>query len=177
MWPYLLGHYPFGSTVEEREAQDRAMQAAYETTMSEWLAVEAIIRQRDKENTAASIAKLSFRSQSGEQGETQMEGQSRSLSNEVRRCLFNNQHPSIVLLFPKVFDDEASSEDNFENEDGKDEKSNEKFVKAQRSESPMSDEHAKVVFLCRNLSALLYILIICYLLTKSDKIRSLYAKR
>ncbi len=85
MWPYLLGHYPFGSTLEEREAQDSAMQAAYETTLSEWLAVEAIIRQRDKENTAASIAKLSFRSQSGEQllGETQIEGQCRSLSNEV----------------------------------------------------------------------------------------------
>lgn len=52
--------------------------------MSEWLAVEAIIRQRDKENTAASIAKLSLRSQSGEQlGETGLDPNSRSLSNEV----------------------------------------------------------------------------------------------
>lgn len=86
MWPYLLGHYPFESTIDEREAQDRAMQSTYETTMSEWLAVEAIIRQRDKENTAASIAKLSFRSQSGEQViEPQFRGQNQSVSNEVWR--------------------------------------------------------------------------------------------
>lgn len=58
MWPYLLGHYPFGSSPEERETVDKSNQATYETTMSEWLAVEAIIRQRDKEVTAASIAKL-----------------------------------------------------------------------------------------------------------------------
>lgn len=55
--------------------------------MSEWLAVEAIIRQRDKENTAASIAKLSFRSQSGEQyGDPQLKGHNQSVSNEV--CVY-----------------------------------------------------------------------------------------
>ncbi|EFX65737.1 hypothetical protein DAPPUDRAFT_332886 [Daphnia pulex] len=84
VWPYLLGHYPFGSTIEERNTQDRAMQTAYESTMSEWLAVEAIIRQRDKEITAASIAKISFGSQSGDQlFEDPIEDQSRILSNEV----------------------------------------------------------------------------------------------
>ncbi|XP_046443942.1 small G protein signaling modulator 1-like isoform X2 [Daphnia pulex] len=84
VWPYLLGHYPFGSTIEERHTQDRAMQTAYESTMSEWLAVEAIIRQRDKEITAASIAKISFGSQSGDQlFEDPVEDQSRILSNEV----------------------------------------------------------------------------------------------
>ena len=31
VWPYLLGHYQIGSNAEERESQDRAMQAAYET--------------------------------------------------------------------------------------------------------------------------------------------------
>lgn len=97
VWPYLLGHYQFGSTEEERGAQDKAMQAAYETTMSEWLAVEAIIRQRDKEVTAASIAKLSQRSQSGEmvssnqaQGSAIFELRGKSLSNEVHQ----NSHPS-----------------------------------------------------------------------------------
>jgi hypothetical protein len=84
VWPYLLGHYPFGSTIEERLTQDRAMQTTYETTMSEWLAVEAIIRQRDKEITAASIAKISLGSQSGEQVfDDPTEDQSRRLSNEV----------------------------------------------------------------------------------------------
>jgi hypothetical protein len=34
--------------------------------MSEWLAVEAIVRQRDKETMAANIAKLSSESTSGD---------------------------------------------------------------------------------------------------------------
>lgn len=38
--------------------QDVAYRRQYETTMSEWLCVEAIVRQRDREATAASIARL-----------------------------------------------------------------------------------------------------------------------
>lgn len=37
----------------------------YETTMSEWMAVEAIIRQKDRETMAANLAKLSSESTSG----------------------------------------------------------------------------------------------------------------
>lgn len=48
----------FGSTAEERAEQDAACRRQYETTMSEWLCVEAIVRQRDREATAASIARL-----------------------------------------------------------------------------------------------------------------------
>lgn len=48
--------------------------------MSEWLAVEAIVRQRDKENQAHAIAKLSSESMSGEQLPPQIQ---RELSNEV----------------------------------------------------------------------------------------------
>lgn len=59
MWPYLLGHYKFKSTPQERANLDRAMHTEYERVMSEWLAVEAIIRQRDKEVIAANLAKLS----------------------------------------------------------------------------------------------------------------------
>lgn len=44
--------------MDERIAQDLANRRRYETTMSEWLAVEAIVRQRDREATAASIARL-----------------------------------------------------------------------------------------------------------------------
>ncbi|KAH8409213.1 hypothetical protein KR009_010731, partial [Drosophila setifemur] len=59
VWPYLLGHYAFGSTPEERKRQDETCKHYYETTMSEWLAVEAIVRQREKEKTALAVAKLS----------------------------------------------------------------------------------------------------------------------
>lgn len=52
----------------------------YETTMSEWLAVEAIVRQRDKEAMAMNMLKLSSESQNGE---IPLVGRERSLSNEV----------------------------------------------------------------------------------------------
>ncbi|KAL0867750.1 hypothetical protein ABMA27_008469 [Loxostege sticticalis] len=58
VWPYLLGYYVFGSTAEERTEQDAECRRQYETTMSEWLCVEAIVKQRDREATAASIARL-----------------------------------------------------------------------------------------------------------------------
>ncbi|XP_013145376.1 PREDICTED: small G protein signaling modulator 1-like isoform X2 [Papilio polytes] len=58
VWPYLLGYYEFGSTTEQRNEQDAACRRQYETTMSEWLCVEAIVKQRDREATAASIARL-----------------------------------------------------------------------------------------------------------------------
>lgn len=45
---------------------DVATRHYYETTMSEWLAVEAIVRQRDKEKTAVAVAKLSSESGSGD---------------------------------------------------------------------------------------------------------------
>lgn len=66
VWPYLLGHYSFGTTQEERKELDEATRHYYETTMSEWLAVEAIVRQRDKEKTAHAVAKLSSESGSGD---------------------------------------------------------------------------------------------------------------
>ncbi|GBP27037.1 Small G protein signaling modulator 1 [Eumeta japonica] len=59
VWPYLLEYYDFGTTVQQRAEQDAAYRRQYETTMSEWLCVEAIVKQRDKEATAASIARLS----------------------------------------------------------------------------------------------------------------------
>lgn len=62
----MLGHYKFSSTTKEREELDRTTKQYYETTMTEWLAVEAIVRQKDKEIMAANIAKLSSESTSGE---------------------------------------------------------------------------------------------------------------
>ncbi|KAK4297111.1 hypothetical protein Pmani_030446 [Petrolisthes manimaculis] len=80
VWPYLLNHYQFGSTPEERNEQDRRIRQTYETTMSEWLAVEAIVRQRDKEVMALNMAKLSSESQNGG---IPLVDRDRSLSNEV----------------------------------------------------------------------------------------------
>ena len=37
---------------------DRRTQQAYENKLSDWMAIEAIIRQKDREVTAANIAKL-----------------------------------------------------------------------------------------------------------------------
>ncbi|XP_030379020.1 small G protein signaling modulator 1 [Scaptodrosophila lebanonensis] len=65
VWPYLLGHYAFGSTLEDRQKQDETCKHYYETTMSEWLAVDAIVQQREKEKTARAVAKLSSGSNSG----------------------------------------------------------------------------------------------------------------
>lgn len=55
------------------------MRRNYETTMSEWLAVEAIVRQHDKEIMAANLAKLSS------EGSTDIPlvGKDPSLSSEV----------------------------------------------------------------------------------------------
>ena len=80
VWPYLLGHYEFGSTPSERAEHDAANQQQYETTMSEWLAVEAIVRQRDKEIMAANLAKLSQESQDGH---IPLMRKDSSLSNDV----------------------------------------------------------------------------------------------
>ena len=65
MWPYLLGHYKFGQTAAERQETDETQRCQYEQTMSEWLAVEAIVRQRDKEAMAANLVKVSSGSQDG----------------------------------------------------------------------------------------------------------------
>ena len=53
MWLYLLGHYEYGSTSTDRTDFDDTVHHQYEQTMSEWLAAEAIIRQRDQETATA----------------------------------------------------------------------------------------------------------------------------
>lgn len=92
MWPYLLGHYKFGSTAEEREELDKGCRQNYETTMSEWLAVEAIVRQRDKEMMAANLAKLSSESTSGADipPQTPTTGLAQDLSNDVSSFKYLN---------------------------------------------------------------------------------------
>lgn len=82
-WPFLLGHYAFGSTPEERNELDETSRHYYETTMSEWLAVEAIVRQRDKEKTAIAVAKLSSESGKDEPRASASGGEADDMDNDV----------------------------------------------------------------------------------------------
>ncbi|ESO83806.1 hypothetical protein LOTGIDRAFT_132957 [Lottia gigantea] len=95
VWPYLLGHYSFGSTVEERKIVDERCRSEYERIMSEWLAVEAIVSQRDKELMAANLAKFS---QESTDGVIPLIRKDSSLSNDVFESFDSEEfsHPSTV---------------------------------------------------------------------------------
>ncbi|CAH1230786.1 SGSM2 [Branchiostoma lanceolatum] len=82
VWPYLLGHYNFGDADEERKGKDDLAHSQYENIMSDWMAVEAIIRQRDREAQAASIAKLSSGSSIDSQA-YKLYSQDSTISNDV----------------------------------------------------------------------------------------------
>ncbi|XP_025420283.1 small G protein signaling modulator 1-like, partial [Sipha flava] len=90
VWPFLLGHYKFGSTVQERNAVDLRCKQEYETTMSEWMAVEAIIRQKDRETMAANLAKLSSESTSGGDAPPPTPNNSKVLSQELSNDVFED---------------------------------------------------------------------------------------
>uniref|UniRef100_UPI00398F3B75 small G protein signaling modulator 1 n=1 Tax=Pristiophorus japonicus TaxID=55135 RepID=UPI00398F3B75 len=59
VWPFLLGHYQFGMSEVERKEVDDQVRTCYEQTMGEWMACEAIVRQRERESHAAALAKCS----------------------------------------------------------------------------------------------------------------------
>jgi len=59
VWPYLLGYYKFGASAADCAAQDEASRSQYENTVSEWLAVEAIVTQCDRDALEENIARLS----------------------------------------------------------------------------------------------------------------------
>lgn len=101
VWPYLLGHYEFGSTGQQRTEQDEASRQQYEKTMSEWLAVEAIVKQRDKEIMAANLAKLSSESQDGH---IPLMRKDSSLSNDVFESMESEEYNP-----PETLIEESSS--------------------------------------------------------------------
>lgn len=80
---------------------DETTRHYYETTMSEWLAVEAIVRQRDKEKTAHAVAKLS--------SESSEHNRAKTLDNdvEIENDVFEENAFS-DLSDPEVFDEEES---------------------------------------------------------------------
>uniref|UniRef100_A0A3Q1EMT3 Small G protein signaling modulator 1a n=1 Tax=Acanthochromis polyacanthus TaxID=80966 RepID=A0A3Q1EMT3_9TELE len=59
VWPFLLGHYQFGMSEAERKEVDEQVRVGYQQTMREWLGCEEIVRQREKEQHAAALAKCS----------------------------------------------------------------------------------------------------------------------
>ncbi|XP_058491334.1 small G protein signaling modulator 1 isoform X2 [Solea solea] len=59
VWPFLLGHYQFGMSETERKEVDEQVRVCYQQTMQEWLGCEEIVRQREKEQHAAALAKCS----------------------------------------------------------------------------------------------------------------------
>ena len=83
VWPYLLGHYKFGTTASERHDTDDSQRCEYEQTMSEWLAIEVIVRQRDKETMAANLLKLSSGGSQDGGGHIPLVRKDSNLSNDV----------------------------------------------------------------------------------------------
>ncbi|XP_074525759.1 small G protein signaling modulator 1 isoform X2 [Halichoeres trimaculatus] len=59
VWPFLLGHYQFGMSEEERKEVDEQVRVCYQQTMREWLSCEEIVKQREKEQHAVALAKCS----------------------------------------------------------------------------------------------------------------------
>ncbi|KAM8885234.1 small G protein signaling modulator 1 [Spinachia spinachia] len=59
VWPFLLGHYQFGMSEAKRKEVDEGVKVCYQQTMREWLVCEEIVRQREKEQHAAALAKCS----------------------------------------------------------------------------------------------------------------------
>ncbi|KAK7934107.1 hypothetical protein WMY93_005003 [Mugilogobius chulae] len=59
VWPFLLGHYQFQMSEDERKEVDERVRLCYQQTMSEWQSCEEIIRQREKEQHAVALAKCS----------------------------------------------------------------------------------------------------------------------
>lgn len=97
---FVLFAFRFGTTARERAQLDENTRHDYETTMSEWLAVEAIVRQRDKEKTAIAVAKLS--------SESSEHNRARALDNdaEIENDVFEENAFS-DLSDPEVFDEES----------------------------------------------------------------------
>lgn len=56
MWPYLLGHYKFGSTPRDRQETDIAAQNEFRSIMEEWKDVESVIQQQEKEHEVDGIS-------------------------------------------------------------------------------------------------------------------------
>lgn len=82
VWPYLLGHYQFGSTENERTSIDENTRMNFEQILAEWMAVETIIKQRERDNQAAKVSSDNS-SDLYDSGQIPLEGHDPSLDSEV----------------------------------------------------------------------------------------------
>uniref|UniRef100_A0A669CSV6 Small G protein signaling modulator 1 n=1 Tax=Oreochromis niloticus TaxID=8128 RepID=A0A669CSV6_ORENI len=84
VWPFLLGHYQFGMSEAERKEVDDQVRVCYQQTMGEWLSCEEIVRQREKEQHAAALAKCSSGA-SMDSYSQKMKHHDSTVSNEVKQ--------------------------------------------------------------------------------------------
>lgn len=56
VWPYLLGHYKFGSTPRDRQETDRTAREEFRAIVEEWKDVENVIQQQEKEQEVDGIS-------------------------------------------------------------------------------------------------------------------------
>ncbi|KAM3867524.1 small G protein signaling modulator 1 [Diretmus argenteus] len=82
VWPFLLGHYQFGMSEFERKEVDEQVRACYQQTMREWLGCEEIVRQREKEQHAAALAKCSSGASVDSTSQMKMIHRDSTVSNE-----------------------------------------------------------------------------------------------
>ena len=120
VWPYLLGHYDFQLTGEQREQQDEEMKHNYELLMTEWLAVEAIVKIRDKENLTASLAKFNseeHRINNGQLDKDQLDdvfrenGETAAAKSDESKAKRNSERSSNFLI-EKMFKDVIEEDEN-----------------------------------------------------------------
>ncbi|XP_057688707.1 small G protein signaling modulator 1 isoform X4 [Corythoichthys intestinalis] len=90
VWPYLLGHYQFEMSEGERKEVDEQVRLCYQQTMREWLGCEEIVRQREKEQHAAALAKC-FSGASMDSTSPKMVHHDSTVSNESRSSLSSDR--------------------------------------------------------------------------------------
>uniref|UniRef100_A0A1A7YSQ7 Small G protein signaling modulator 1 n=1 Tax=Iconisemion striatum TaxID=60296 RepID=A0A1A7YSQ7_9TELE len=108
VWPFLLGHYQFGTSKAERKEVDDEVQAYYQQTMDEWLGCEEIVRQREKEQHAAALAKCSSGA-SMDSSSQRMTHHDSTVSNES-----HSSQSSDRQSLPRLQSDSSSSTQVFE---------------------------------------------------------------
>ncbi|XP_057176704.1 small G protein signaling modulator 1 isoform X2 [Triplophysa rosa] len=98
VWPFLLGHYHFTMTPKERQEVDEQVRACYEQTMSEWLGCEAIVRQREKEQHAAALAKCASGASESRQDSTISTDSQCSSEKQSRACSQSDSNSSTQVF-------------------------------------------------------------------------------
>lgn len=93
LWPIMLSGKVEGDDPEQ-------LRREYEDRMSEWLAVEAIVRQKDRENMAINLAKLSSECSTTEPQKSPGIVLQTHESNEVMCCMIYFMY---ILLSPNNF--------------------------------------------------------------------------